>query len=352
MDHNLGAVVLAGVHDWGACVLNRAVVRPLAPIANRPVMEFAIDALRGVGASRMVLCSNGHGAEMAARFAGGARGEMEIHYHDDDMPRGPAGCVRDASVWLSTREIVVIEASVLPDFDLAELLRSHRATGAGLTVATRGQRVGHDDSQSPVGVYIVSEEALIHVGVRGFQDIKESLIPKLHKNGVRVDAHPIDGHAPRLTGIGSYFPLNEWALRRAMAGTWEFDGYSSGGSTLVHIDGRVEPTARLLGPVMVGPGAIVRGHAIVVGPTSIGRDAIVGDGAVVTRSALWSGAVVGNGAHVDRCIVADHARVEPNTRHFDTVCLPERRSTGRRGRFGRVRGAEGINPIPTGAPRN
>ena len=72
MMENPTAIVLAGVHDWGSCVLNKAIVRPLAPLANRAVVEHVLDALRHAGVKRAAICCNGHAREMRDLLGGHA----------------------------------------------------------------------------------------------------------------------------------------------------------------------------------------------------------------------------------------------------------------------------------------
>lgn len=324
MSQDLSAVVLAGVHDWGACLLNQAVVRPLAPIANRPVIQYALRALQSVGVSRAVICANGSTQQMRRSLADMPVRGLDIRYRQDPMPRGPAGCIKDAAAELDPgwTEMIIVEASVIPFFDMHELVRAHRDTGASLTVATRQTSVAGEHTHEPIGVYVASPAALAHIGDKGFHDIKEGLVPQLHAAGLRVDVHPIDGIAPRLHGIASYFAINEWALKLMIKGAWDPDGYTLAGNALVHFDARIDPTVRLLGPVIVGPEAVLRDQAIIVGPTSIDRGCLIGQGAVVSRSAIWTGAVVGTRAHVDRCIAATNSRIESDATHFNAVCLP------------------------------
>jgi NDP-sugar pyrophosphorylase family protein len=321
-DRELTAVVLAGVHDWGACALNHAVIRPLAPIANTPMVGFALRALSEAGVRRAALCTNGHGAAFREALGDGSAYGLSLVIRDEGMPRGPAGCVKDAYEYLGG-DCVVIESTLAPQFDLGEMIHDHRATGAALTIASRKSGMEGAEQYAPIGVYVFSPEVIAGIAPRGFVDVKENVLPTLYREGKRVDVFVAPRPAPRLQGVASYFSLNEWAVKWAVRGGFELDGYALEGSSLVHMDAEIDPSARLMGPVVVGPGARIRAGAIVVGPTSIGRNAIVGQDAVVSRSGVWDDAVVGQGAHVDRCIVGKGARVTESARLFNSVCVPE-----------------------------
>ncbi len=327
MADSIAAVVLAGVHDWGACPLHQAIVRPLVPVANKPVIHYGLLALQQAGARRAVVCTNAPTSQLAGVLGPKPISRLHVEYQNERMPRGPAGCVLDAMTCGidATDVIVVAEAAVVPHFDVWAMVRVHVAARASLTIATRtaSPAVSDDDSQIPVGIYCFSRDALEHVRPKGFEDIKEGLVPRLHAAGKRVDVYPIAGLAPRLSGVGSYFALNEWAIGQTLRGVWETPGYAMDGTALIHIDARVHRAARLLGPVMIGSGVVIEQDALIVGPASIDRNCVVREGAVISRSILWEAAQVDAWSHVDRCIITQNARVQAHTQQFNSVCLSQ-----------------------------
>jgi len=236
------------------------------------------------------------------------------------------------------------------------MIEAHRATGAALTVAVQAASGARGDAsvQRTVGVYLFSKPALDLVSECGFVDIKEDLIGRLHKSGRRVNVHVIQGTAPRLTGIGGYFAINEWAVQRAVAGSWDCEGYVRDGQALVHADAVVEPGARLVGPVMVGPCAVIRQQAIVVGPTTIDRNAVVGFRTVVCRSAVWPDARIGADAYVDRSVIAERARVPAKDQMFRSVCVgsAQVRTRRRDTRVARVARRSSVEKTPVNVRRS
>jgi NDP-sugar pyrophosphorylase family protein len=86
----------------------------------------------------------------------------------------------------------------------------------------------------------------------------------------------------------------------------------------------VDESARFLGPVLLGPRVSVHAGATIVGPASIGPGTTVGRGAVVCRSVAWSECVVGEGAFVDRCMLANGASIDPRATAFGVLKVNER----------------------------
>ena len=66
----------------------------------------------------------------------------------------------------------------------------------------------------------------------GYQDIKETLIPRLHECGERVTTHVVSADlAPRVTGAASYLAVNAWALARMVNDADKRDGSDRVGRT-------------------------------------------------------------------------------------------------------------------------
>lgn len=305
-DRGVGSVtgiVLAGTQSWGECPLQRIVPRPLVPIANRPLIHHVLAWLGGSGVERTSICGNSSTRALRLSFSTGdgrrtVPEHMAFDFYHDIAPRGPAGCVRDAGNLNPSDTYVVVEGAILPRFDLGDVLSAHRRSGAKLTVVASG---GHDAS-APLGIYVFGHDVLKHVPPTGYQDIKESLIPRLYQCGESVLVYRTDAPSPRVSGVDSYLAVNDWALTE---GCRDGDGsadYRKCGDGWVHRETSVDATARLVGPVLVGRGSAVQRGVTVVGPTSIGAGVIVRTGAVVCRSALWDGVDVGEGALLDRCV--------------------------------------------------
>jgi mannose-1-phosphate guanylyltransferase len=102
-------------------------------------------------------------------------------------------------------------------------------------------------------------------------------------------------------------------------------GYRLFDETLAHTSVWMAPSARLVGPVMLGAGAVIGEGATLVGPTVIGPGCRVGAGALLSRSVLWSNAHVGERAVLDRCLVADDVTVPAHTTLFNALRAPEGR---------------------------
>jgi NDP-sugar pyrophosphorylase family protein len=214
------------------------------------------------------------------------------------------------------------------------LLAFHRTSGAAATVVVHADAndAGKSRLRTPTGVFVVERQALASVPARGFYDIKEHLIPRLRAAGEHVAMYASGSSAPRVLGASTYLAVNEWVVERLVSSRSEADtsarlrlawdapiGYIRVGESLVHYEASVASDVVITGPVLIAAGAHVHSGAVLVGPSSVGRNSIVGKGALVSRSAIWRRAVVGANATADRTVVADDAVVPAESRAFRTV---------------------------------
>jgi NDP-sugar pyrophosphorylase family protein len=298
--------VLAGAYPDGQSALDRLAPRPLLPVAQQPLVTYALRWMASGGLRAATICANSAARDIRSRLTGSAFG-LQLDYLEDWSPRGAAGCLRDAALKTAADTFVVADGTAVPVLDLGELLDGHQESHAAITVVVGSNAGGR---LRPSGVYVFDRRTLDYIPEFGFQDIKEKLIPRLHRAGEHVATHMAGGVAPRVVNADTYLTLDQWVVERTSRHRDAPAGFRASGETVLHESASVDPTARLLGPVLLGPGVSVGPGVTLVGPVSIGPGTTVGRNAVVSRSVVWSRCVVGEGAFVDRSMLADRAVVE------------------------------------------
>jgi len=329
-------VILAGVHSWAEDPLDRVLARPLWPVMARPVVHYALDWLTGAGISCVTVCGNGDTDALRTAVTGSTVPACSIQFSEDRIPRGPAGCARDAAVTCEASTLVLAYGTVIPRLDLEAMLAAHKHSGAAMTVALRGpaDSGSNGTAATPAGVYVLSRRGLEEVSSQGYHDLKEALIPRLHRRGERVAAYPVPaGSVIPVYDTASYLRANRQLLHDLVAADAVASGFRRSGDALVAASAHVAPDARLLGPVLISGGARVGAGALIVGPAIIGADCTVGSNAVITRSVIWNHVRVADRAVVDGCVLTDAAEVESEAIARRAV----RRGAGPRRRSGSIR---------------
>lgn len=313
-------IVLAGSYRWNRSRFEQLLPRPLVPVAQVPLVATVLNWLREGGITETTVCANGASRAVESVLRDGRDLSMRLTYHEDHSPRGAAGCVRDAGAASDAETFVVADGTAVPVVDLDDLLATHHRSGASLTVVV--QPDGGTGGLMPSGIYVLDRRVMESIAAAGFQDIKENLIPKLYGDGDLLLPYQAEAGSPRVLNAETYLAANCWTVARlfqsaALPACWS--EYLRLGDALIHPTAWADPSAQLIGPVLIGPGVRIAAGATVVGPTSLGPNTVVGRDALVSRSVCWNDCVIEPGALVDGCVLADHVSVPASRPLFRAV---------------------------------
>ncbi|MCC7416112.1 MAG: NDP-sugar synthase [Acidobacteria bacterium] len=317
-----GAVVLAGSHGWAGAHAPVLPPRPLAQVALRPLISYALDWISEAGAAGATICANGSSGLLRGALGDWYAG-LSLTYQQDRWPRGSAGCVRDASEQIAHRQILVVEGTLVPQLDLRALVDAHAASGAAMTVVTSDG--GPALPPRAAGIYVVERSALERIPAHGYHDIKENVIPALHAAGQRVLGYRLRGECRAVATLDSYLDVNFWLVERLQSA-----GNLPAGIERVRPDGVighssaiVDPEALCVGPVLVGKRARVQAGATIVGPAVIGEGSDIEPGALVSRSVIGRSCGIGSNAVVHGCMVGDGSKIEAGANLCHALRLPK-----------------------------
>jgi mannose-1-phosphate guanylyltransferase len=341
-------IVLAGTYNWSAFGLDALTPRPLLPVAQSALITYPLRWLRDGGVADATVCTNGPSRDVQAYLGDGAWLRLALAHHEDATPRGTAGSARDASLGTDAQTLVITEGTCIPAVDIGQLLEEHRRQGAALTVVVHPEREPGLARRplNPDGLYVMERRALEFVPAAGFQDMKENLIPRLYRAGERVVTYRSERRSPRVINANTYLSVNHWAVRRLRDMPQPVESWGdvpTTGDLIAHPTASVHPSARVLGPVLLGPRVCVQADATLVGPASLGADCAVEKGAMVSRSVAWNRCRVGAAAVVDGCVLTDGTLVRAGQSLFHALKVPA--PAGRLFEVGRAAGASRANAV-------
>jgi mannose-1-phosphate guanylyltransferase len=309
---DVAAVMLARGHGRQIDPRQHAFRHPLLPVALTPLIKYPLAWLADSGVtSRVVISAQDVTDAVRAWARTESFGGLSINYWADPYPRGPAGTLKDAARLVPADRYVVVEGARLPQIDLREVLRSHRASGAAATmvVETERRRKAGVRERVPGGLYVFEHEALDLVPPSGFQDIKQGLLELVQRAGLGVHAYERSGLTPTVVDFATFGAVSRWLVETLADRTDQYAGFLPIGDGLRHPSAHVASDVTIVGPVLIGAGARIDAQAVLVGPAVIGNDAVVGTHATVSRSILLDGARVGDWAQVDGSVLLANAVV-------------------------------------------
>jgi NDP-sugar pyrophosphorylase family protein len=329
---SLQAVILAGGMGTRLRPLTLNRPKPVVPLLNVPFLHHQL-ALLGAHGIRDVILSVSHMPEVIRSVMGdGQAAGVRLRYVVESEPLGTAGGVRNAADLVEGR-VVVLNGDVLTDVDLGAILAAHEARRAKATIFLTPvenptayglvelepdgwvhrflEKPGWDEVTTNTinaGIYVLERELLDLIPKDQPYSMEREFFPALLERRV-----PFLGHVPRAYWLdigtaGKYLQAHQDLLDRLVQSPVTPPGRRVQ-------EGWVDPaaelhsTARLRGPVVIGPGARLE-QDVVVGPAVVlGAGCRLGRGVQAESAVLWEDVAVGAGARLHGCLVGRGCRI-------------------------------------------
>jgi mannose-1-phosphate guanylyltransferase len=302
--------------------------KPMVPVANRPVMEHILRLLPGHGFDHAIANLHWFPDLIRDRFQDGSELGIELTYSYEDELLGTAGGVRKVAEYFGSEPFLVMAADALTDIDLASLRGAHEANDGIATLAVKrvpnvsefgvvivdsdGRIQGFQEKPDPAEalsdlascmIYMLSPEIFDYFPDRPVVDFALDVFPALLDHDVPFHVHEIDAYWNDVGSLPEYLRGNLDALTGQVQ--VELQGElldEAGGQAAIEtgepgVSGRVlaaegcriDATARLDGPLVIGRGSTV-------GAGSRVKESVLLPGAAVPERTLVAGAVYGRRA--------------------------------------------------------
>jgi exosortase len=308
---NAKAIILVGSRDFGRCPLASRLTTALWPVCGKAVLERLLTHLANEGIRQVVVCSSEESALLTESIHGDAR--LALEFMDEPLPVGTAGCLRDAVNREEEALLFVFPAGIVSPPEIGVLIDAHNEGRSDLTVLLNPGCDNGGNLGRASGIYVLESYVLEHVPEAGYVDIKEGLIPEMLRAGRTVHAAISPAPAGNFRNWQEYLYAVAGYLERTekvKADLASFDATMSP-DVWVATDAKIDPTARIHGPVVVMNGATISRGAVVLGPTILGRHVAVGPESVIVNSVIWDHAQIGVHCGIRRSVVDYRTVVRP-----------------------------------------
>lgn len=312
------AVVMAGGEGTRLRPLTSNLPKPMINVANRPVMEYILLLLKRHGIEEVVVTLHFLPQLIRHYFSSGKDFGMAIKYVTEEEPLGTAGGVKNAERYLDDT-FIVISGDALTDFNLTHIIEFHKKKKALITIALKevenplefGIVITEKDGkiekflEKPgwggvfsntvnTGIYVIEPEVLNYIPTDRPFDFSKDLFPKLLEEKKPLYGYVADGYWCDIGDLEQYRKANfDLLLGRVK---FEPAGIKMANHVWVGEGVSIDPKAKIDGPSLIGP------HVKIEKGVRVGELSIVGHNAVLKE-----------GAHIHRAIVADNVFIGANT---------------------------------------
>lgn len=306
----MNVMLLAAGRSSRLGLLGAALPKPLVPICGYPAIAFGLSACARAGFGRAVINTFHHGDLLRETLGTTAYG-VTLNYSVEVELLGTGGGLANARGLMGAGPLLVMNAKVVADLDLAALARAHAAASdrplatmllrddpdahrwGAIAADETGRVVGILDARSPrppqgrvtermfTGIHILEPALLDRLRPVPCDVIRDAYIPALLE-GATIRAQVLPGYfaehsTPERYLAGNLALLADPALVPHPPGP------------LVGIDpaARVDPTARVTAPCRVQAGALVEAGAAIGPGVVIGAGARIASGVTVSNAVVW-----------------------------------------------------------------
>jgi len=177
------ALILAG----GAGTRLRSVLgenlnKPMAPIAEKPFLEYLVTRLHKQGIDDIILCVGYKAALIESYFGRGDRWGVRLTYSRETELLGTGGAVKLAEDLLRGDDFILLNGDSFFDVDVADLARFHNEVGADATLA-----LAHVSNAQRFGAVRLDDERRII----GFTEKDNEVRPGLINGGIYILARDV-----------------------------------------------------------------------------------------------------------------------------------------------------------------
>jgi len=312
------ALILAGGSGTRLRPITHTNAKQLVPVANKPILFFAIEAIRDAGIRDIGIVVGETEAEIRAAVGDGSALGVTATYIRQEAPLGLAHAVKIAQPFIGMSRFVMFLGDNFIKDGITELVREFEADSAnsqillarvpnpqsfGVAEIVGGKVVGLEEKpEKPksdhalVGVYMFDRtifEAVnaIAPSARGELEITDA-IQFLIEHGRDVRSHVITGWWKDTGKLEDMLEANRVAL----------SGLAR------RVDGKVCERSQVLGEVVVEAGAVIEGSEL-RGPLIVGPGTLVKDSYLGPFTSIAGGCRI-VGAEIEFSIVLADCRIE------------------------------------------
>ncbi len=312
------AVILAAGKGERLSPLTALRPKVMLPICNKPILEYVVEALVGVGIRDIVVVVGYQREKVQDHFGSGQRFGASIRYVHQEQQLGTGHALRVAADLVREHFLVLPGDNVITSATIRDLVRAERdtilvtdqapghqygvvAVRGGLATALEEKPAEPTSPWTSTGIYRLSRPILDYVG-EGL-DLPGALNAAIG-DGSEIAVSEAPGNWWDAAYPQDLLKLNGLALAEA------------GGE----IRGQQEPGVVVKGPLFLGENSVLRANCYIVGPVVIGEGCEIGPGvSIFPYTSIGNNVVIESFTQIRNCVIGNSVQIGSHTHLSDSI---------------------------------
>jgi glucose-1-phosphate thymidylyltransferase len=312
------AVILAAGEGLRCRPLTLTRSKVMLPVANRPILEYIINALAKNGILDIILVVGYKKERIMDYFGDGINFGVRISYVEQNGQLGTAHAIKQTESLIDEKFLVLNGDNLIDPDTISDLLKSEEGDSTLLTVV-RDQSIGYGvvtlDKGFIARIIEKPREKISHLINTGiyvfspsiFSVIKSTPISEIGEYAITDTIQKMIDNGARIKNVTTESTwidaVHSWDLLKANAALLAgFDDMPR--------KGEIEEGAVIIGNVGLGENTIIRAGSYIVGPVLIGKNCEIGPNSVILPStAIGNNCSIGSFTELENSIILNDVRV-------------------------------------------
>lgn len=337
------AIIMAGGEGSRLRPLTCDRPKPMVPVLNRPVMEYAIELLKSHGISDIGVTLQYLPEEIINHFRDGSGHGVNLQYFIEEEPLGTAGSVKNAEEFIKDT-FIVVSGDALTDFNLTKALEFHRVKGSlatlvltpveipleyGVVITEKTgeirrflEKPGWGELFSDTvntGIYILEPEVLTFIPKGKKFDFSQDLFPLLLQERKPMFGVSLQGYWCDIGNHKQYQDAQFAALDGKAA--VQILGDRIREKVYVGQNCRIHQSAVINGPVVIGNNCNIGPDAVIGPDVVLGDNCMIDQGASLKRTIAWSGTYIGKHAELRGAVMCNRVTIKDRAMLFEGAVI-------------------------------